>query len=141
VRDRQTGQTTRISSSSSGAQIGEFEHSDLAAITADGRYMAFTSTSAVLVGGDTNGMPDVFLRDRQTNQTQRISVTSAGAQGGGESGNAAISGNGRFVVFDSFAGDLVADDGNAVTDVFLHDRGVPAAESPGIFLPLVLRMR
>ncbi len=141
VRDRQTGQTTRVSISSAGAQTGEFEHSNFAAISADGRYVAFESTGSNLVSGDTNGMADVFVRDRQTSQTARVSVASGGTQGGGESGNASISSNGRFVAFDSFAGDLVPDDQNAVTDVFVHDRGGPADGTRGLYLPLVLRKR
>jgi Tol biopolymer transport system component len=123
VRDRQTGQTTRVSVSSSGAQTGQYETSDFAAISADGRYVAFGSTGSNLVSGDTNGLPDIFVRDRQTNQTTRVSVTSGGAQGGGESNNASISSDGRFVAFDSYAADLAPDDENAVTDAFVHDRG------------------
>ena len=123
VRDRQTGQTTRVSVSSSGAQTGQYEHSDFAAISADGRYVAFESTGSNLVSGDTNGLADIFVRDRQTNQTTRVSVTSGGAEGGGESNNASISSDGRFVAFDSYAADLAPDDENAVTDIFIHDRG------------------
>ncbi|MCX6028444.1 MAG: carboxypeptidase regulatory-like domain-containing protein [Chloroflexi bacterium] len=123
VRDRQTGQTTRVSVSSSGSQTGQYETSDFAAISADGRYVAFASTGSNLVSGDTNDLPDIFVRDRQTNQTTRVSVTSGGAQGGGESNNASISSDGRFVAFDSYAADLVPDDENAVTDAFVHDRG------------------
>jgi Tol biopolymer transport system component len=126
LRDRQTNQTTRISVSSSGAQTGLYEHSDLAAISADGRYVAFESTGSNLVAGDTNDRPDIFVRDRQTGQTTRVSVTSGGAQAGGESNSASISNDGRFVAFDSYAADLVPDDENAVTDVFVHDRGGPA---------------
>jgi hypothetical protein len=137
VRDRQSNQTTRVSVSSSGAQTGQFEHSDLAAISADGRYVAFESTGSNLAAGDTNDRPDIFVRDRQTNQTMRVSVTSAGAQAGGESSNAAISGDGRFVVFDSYAADLAPNDGNAATDVFLHDRG----GSRNSYLPLTMKRR
>jgi Tol biopolymer transport system component len=138
VRDRQTGQTTRVSVSSSGSQTGPFEHSGRAVISADGRYVAFESTGSNLVSGDTNDRPDIFVRDRQTNQTTRVSVTSDGMQGGGESGNASLSSDGRLVAFDSYAADLVPGDENAVTDVFIHDRSGAARNS---YLPLLLKRR
>jgi Tol biopolymer transport system component len=136
VRDRQTGQTTRVSVSSSDAETGPFEHSNLAAISADGRYVAFQSTGSNLAADDTNSQPDIFLRDRQTNQTTRVSVSTGGAQAEGESGNASLPSDGRFVAFDSFAGNLAPDDGNAVTDIFVHERADAASH---IYLPLVLR--
>jgi len=138
VRDRQTGQTTRVSVSSSGAQTGQFDLSDLAAISADGRYVAFESVGSNLVAGDTNDTADIFVRDRQANQTIRVSVSSDGAQAGGESRNAAISSDGRLVAFDSYAGDLVPADENAATDIFVHDRG-GAAASGKVYLPVVMK--
>jgi Tol biopolymer transport system component len=107
-------------------------------ISADGRYVAFESTGSNLVSGDTNDRPDIFVRDRQTNQTTRVSVTSDGMQGGGESGNASLSSDGRLVAFDSYAADLVPGDENAVTDVFIHDRSGAARNS---YLPLLLKRR
>ncbi len=140
VRDRQTGQTTRVSVSSGGAQTGQYEHSNFAAISADGRYVAFESTGSNLVPGDTNDAQDVFVRDRQTGQTTRVSVSSGGGQASAQSAGAAISGDGRFVAFESFAGDLVPTDENAMDDIFVHDRGSPGGAT-GIYLPMVMRRR
>jgi Tol biopolymer transport system component len=78
LRDRQSGETTRISVSSNGAQAdnGSF----YPAISGDGRFIAFMSDATNLVGGDTNGFSDIFLRDRQTGTTTRVSVSSNGTQ-------------------------------------------------------------
>lgn len=112
-------ETTRVSVSSAGAQGNG--RSEFAAISADGRIVAFRSLASTLVAGDTNGFFDIFVRDRQTGITSRVSVTSAGAQGAGESLNPSVSADGRFVAFDSFA-PLVAGDTNGAQDIFVHDR-------------------
>ncbi|HEY0501050.1 MAG TPA: hypothetical protein VGD48_35265 [Kutzneria sp.] len=90
-------------------------------ISADGRYVAFTSSATNLVPGDTNRANDVFVRDRQTGAVTRISVDSTGLQANNSSGSPSISGDGRFVVFTSDATNLVAGDTNKARDVFLHD--------------------
>ena len=120
VRDRLTGQTTRVSVSSAGAQ-GNGDSSGQS-VSADGRYVAFGSNASNLVGGDTNGTTDVFVHDNQTGETTRVSVSSAGVQGNGASGSPAISADGRYVVFFSLASTLVAGDTNGVSDIFVHDR-------------------
>ncbi|NJR51599.1 MAG: DUF4347 domain-containing protein, partial [Leptolyngbyaceae cyanobacterium CSU_1_3] len=91
------------------------------AVSADGRYVVFTSRAAELVAGDTNTAQDVFIRNVQTGE---VSIVSRGALGNGnnDSGNPAISGDGRFVVFTSRASNLVADDTNGKQDVFIWDR-------------------
>ncbi|MDL1921870.1 hypothetical protein FBQ95_04595 [Chloroflexi bacterium CFX3] len=120
VHDRQTGQTTRVSVASDGTQGNG--NSTQAAISADGRFVAFSSTASTLVSGDTNSRQDVFVHDRQTGQTTRVSVASDGTQGNGNSTQAAISADGRFVAFESSASNLVSDDTNGIDDVFVHDR-------------------
>lgn len=120
VHDCQTGQTTRVSVASDGSQAND--ENSLFAISADGRYVAFTSAATNLVAGDTNGAIDVFVHDRQTGQTTRISVASDGAQANGVSFFPAISADGRYIVFLSDATNLVAGDANGVIDVFVHDR-------------------
>ncbi len=120
VHDRQTGATTRVSVSSSGAQGSS--HSVDASISADGRFVAFYSHATNLVVGDTNGVYDIFVHDRQTGATTRVSVSSSGTQGNSESRQSAVSADGRFVVFDSAADNLVDGDTNGVQDVFVHDR-------------------
>ena len=120
VYDRQTGRTTRISVDSSGAEGNDVSFN--ASINADGRYVAFVSGATNLVTGDTNGRRDVFVYDRQTGQTTRVSVDSTGAEGNFLSRHPSISADGRYVAFFSFANNLVAGDSNGVVDVFVHDR-------------------
>jgi len=96
--------------------------SDFAAIIADGRYVAFQSAATDLVTGDTNVVNDIFVRDTVAGTTERISVSSAGAQSDSFAYEPAISGNGRYVAFYSNATNLVAVDANANYDVFLRDR-------------------
>jgi hypothetical protein len=120
LRDRSTGQTTRVNVSSSGAQSnGTSFH---AAISADGRFVAFASAGSNLVDGDTNNTVDIFVRDRTTNQTTRVSVSSGGAQANSFSVLPNLSADGRFVAFESDASNLVADDTNGVLDIFVRDR-------------------
>ncbi len=120
LRDRQSSQTTRISVSSSGSQGND--HSFYPVISSDGRYVAFESRASNLVSGDTNSKSDVFVHDRQTGQTTRVSVASDGSQGNSDSSRPAISADGRYVVFLSDASNLVAGDTNGAQDVFVHDR-------------------
>ncbi len=120
VRDRQTGETTRVDVSSDGKQT-RILPSHGTSISVDGRYVVFTSEAANLVPGDTNQATDVFVRDRQTGETTRVSVTSSGAQSVGFSGDGVISADGRYVAFDSYARNLVPHDTNGGQDVFLRD--------------------
>jgi Tol biopolymer transport system component len=90
-------------------------------LSADGRMVAFTSDASNLVADDSNGTTDVFVHDREAFRTTRVSVASDGTQGDDYSTNARISDNGRFVVFESRASNLVADDTNGDTDIFVHD--------------------
>ncbi len=122
LHDRNTGQTTRISVNSTGIQANS--HSYDPSVSADGRYVAFRSFASDLVTGDTNGFQDVFVHDTTTGQTTRVSVNSIGMDGTGPSGSPSISGDGRFMAFDSSAPDLVTGDTNGWTDVFVHDRNV-----------------
>jgi uncharacterized repeat protein (TIGR02543 family) len=100
------------------------------ALDHSGRYMAFESDAA-LVPEDTNGLPDVYVLDRLTNTTRRVSVSSFGGQAiGGASGAPTISSSGRFVAFESAATNLVPNDTNRIVDAFLHDRD---ADDDGVF--------
>jgi hypothetical protein len=92
------------------------------AISADGRYVAFDSFATNMVADDESGGFDVFVRDREIKTTERISIGLGGDEPDGESTGAAISANGRFVVFESGADNLVDNDGNGFVDVFLYDR-------------------
>lgn len=120
VHDLQTGQTTRVSVDSAGQQGNDI--SRWPSISADGRYAAFESWASNLVPGDTNGAHDVFVHDRETGETVRVSVDSAGQQGNGGSTRGSISGDGRYVAFWGGATNLVPNDTNSADDVFVHDR-------------------
>jgi Tol biopolymer transport system component len=126
LRDRLAGRTIRVSVSSSGAQAAAgadpFGGSHAGGISADGRFAVFRSDAANLVPGDTNGVADVFVRDLATGRTQRVSVSGAGGQANGVSGEPAISADGRYVAFASAASNLVHHDTNGVADVFVRDR-------------------
>lgn len=119
VHELETGLTTRVSVADHGMEPGGM--SDEPAISATGRFVAFSSWST-LVDGDTNGEPDIFVHDRETEQTTLISVASDGTQGNWESSAPSISADGRFVAFSSYASNLVTGDTNEEYDVFLHDR-------------------
>lgn len=121
VHDRQTGQTTRVSISTSGEE-GEHSSSYPSPISADGRYVAFGSTASNLVPDDTNGTQDVFVHDSQTGQTTRESVSSSGEQGSEGGANPSISGDGRFVAFYSNSSNLIPGDTNETYDILMRDR-------------------
>jgi Tol biopolymer transport system component len=125
VHDRQTGQTSRISVASDGSQ-GNGESGDYAGSTlsADGRYVAFYSRAGNLVSNDTNYRSDIFVHDRLTGLTSRVSVASDGTEGNDNSGSTAISADGRYVAFVSYANNLVNGDTNNIPDVFVHDRQI-----------------
>jgi archaellum component FlaF (FlaF/FlaG flagellin family) len=120
VHDMQTGSTTRVSVDSAGGQSNG--SSTAAAISADGRYVAFHSTASNLVPGDTNNTYDVFVHDMATGVTDRVSLDSAGAQANNNSMGASISADGRYVAFQSQATNLVPGDTNNAADLFVHDR-------------------
>ncbi|MBA3868421.1 MAG: PD40 domain-containing protein [Anaerolineae bacterium] len=122
VHDRQTGSTERVSVSSTGTGGNDGSTSTALAISPDGRFVTFYSFASNLVPGDTNTFADVFIRDRQTGITERVSVSSAGTQGNSQSYASALSADGRFVTFYSFASNLVPNDTNSYRDVFVHDR-------------------
>jgi Tol biopolymer transport system component len=116
----QPGTTERVSLSSSGGEASDTSYE--ATISADGRFVAFASYASDLVPDDTNGERDVFVRDRLLGTTERISVSSTGEEAHGDTRGPAISADGRFVAFYSDASDLVPDDTNGWTDVFVRDR-------------------
>jgi Tol biopolymer transport system component len=120
VRDRKRGETTRVSVSSTGAE-GNDTSLFYPSISANGRFVAFTSWASNLVAGDENGhAEDVFVRDRKRGVTTRVRENNR--SGGLYSGIPSISANGRFVAFESPAPDLVKGDRNQAVDVFLCDR-------------------
>jgi Tol biopolymer transport system component len=126
VHDRQTGATERVNVASNGTQADG--GSSTASISADGRYVAFDSDASNLVAGDTKNKRDVFVHDRQTGVTSRVSVANNGAEGNSDSLGGSISADGSDVAFYSKASNLTAHDTNAPTDVFVRDRGAGSTE-------------
>jgi Tol biopolymer transport system component len=120
VRDRQTGQTRRLTEATDGT--GANGYSVQPTMSGNGRHVAFVSAASNLVPGDTNGRIDVFVSDLETGRMERVSVSSKGGQGNGGSYYPSLSADGRYVVFESFASNLVPGDTNASYDVFVHDR-------------------
>jgi Tol biopolymer transport system component len=120
VRDRLRGNTERVSVGPQGRQA-DGEDIFAAAISADGRFVAYDSNSTNLVRGDSNRVHDVFVRDRLRGTTVRASVSSTGKQGNGYSDSPALAANGRYVAYTSVASNLVKGDTNHRSDVFVHD--------------------
>ena len=122
VRDRQLGTTERVNLRNGGAQaLGGFSFGP--SINPDGEFILFSSAATNLVANDTNDQFDVFVHNRLTNITIRVSVVSGGAQAvGGGSIQAVMTPDARYLAFASDATNLVTGDTNANTDIFLHDR-------------------
>ncbi|WP_157640283.1 choice-of-anchor Q domain-containing protein [Lamprocystis purpurea] len=129
VRDRKAGTTERVSLDSNGVQGNSSStYGDKIAISADGRFVVFTSAASNLVSGDTNAADDIFVHDRETATTERVSLDSNGVQANDWSWSPAISSDGRFVAFASIADNLASNDTNRATDAFVHDRNTGATE-------------
>ena len=120
VYDRQTGSTTLVSRNTEGGDADGF--SVFPSLSADGRFVAFDSDATNLVAGDGNDFTDIFVHDRLTGTTTRVSRNTEGGDPDGESFFPSLSGNGRFVAFESDAPNLVGDDQNGDTDIFMFDR-------------------
>src|SRR5262249_4709569 len=116
VRDRLTGVTTRVSVSSSGAQANG--GSGEVAMSADGNVIAFVSSASNLTADTDAAGDDVFVHDRRTGLTIKVSVSSTGVSGNSFSDQVAISADGRYVIFHSNATNLVPGGG---TGIFVHD--------------------
>jgi uncharacterized repeat protein (TIGR01451 family) len=116
-------------SSVAGDHLGDYGD-----MTPEGRFVVFASAASNLVPGDTNGVGDVFVRDRRTGVTERVSVGPKGVEGNGDSNFGgiatapAISDDGRYVAFKSDASNLVKGDRNQLTDVFVRDRAAGTTE-------------
>ncbi|MHB9131268.1 MAG: TolB family protein [Armatimonadota bacterium] len=120
VHDLDAKEMTCVSVAGDGAQ-GNGDSAQ-PAISADGRYVVFSSIATNLVAGDTNGQPDIFLYDRQEKTTTRINVSSDGTQSDGLSGFSSISGDGRYITYVSTATNLAPNLSGAKPRLFLYDR-------------------
>lgn len=114
--------TERVSLASDGSEAhGAVFGSRYPVISAGGRHVAFTSDAPDLVPGDTNGLPDIFVHDRLTRETRRVSVRTGGEQANGWSWMPSISADGRYIAFESGAFNLIPADANDSEDIFVHD--------------------
>jgi Tol biopolymer transport system component len=112
------GPVVRVSLSASGGDAdGPSSEAD---VSANGRYVVFTSSATNLVADDTNGASDVFVRDLQRGTTTLVSIGRS-ADADGPSNTPAISPDGRYVAFFSAASNLVSGDTNEIADVFVAD--------------------
>ncbi|MER7755887.1 hypothetical protein [Kitasatospora sp. NPDC097643] len=114
------GRTERVSIGLGAAQPDGASFA--AGVSADGRLAVFTSGATNLVPGDTNGKNDVFVRNLWTGATERVNLGADGTQAAGDSFDAAISGNGRYVTFSSYATNLAPGANLGFEDVYVHDR-------------------
>lgn len=121
VHDRSLRTTVRVNVSSRGDQANDESYGE-GAISADDRYVAFDSRASTLVRHDTNGWDDVFVHSLASGRTERVSLSSEGAQGNQPSAVPSLSRNGRFVAFESGASNLVPGDTNGDLDIFIRDR-------------------
>jgi hypothetical protein len=117
--DRTTDSMERISVASGGGDANEISYQ--ASVSNDGNLVAFTSLASNLASSDTNNRSDIYLRNRTTGVTSRVSVSSANVQGTSSSFYPAVAGNGRYIAFSSLSSNLVAADTNASIDVFVRD--------------------
>ena len=131
VHDLATGLTTQVSRAPDGSQLTL--PSQVPALSADGRIVAFDSYDEALVPGDTNHSLDVFVHDTAAGTTVRASRASGGAQGNNPSSQPMLSADGRFVMFTSLATNLVPGDTNGFYDVYRHEiaTGATSRLSPG----------
>ncbi|MEF8756274.1 MAG: PKD domain-containing protein [Accumulibacter sp.] len=118
-KDLTTGQVVRVSTDALGGQVDGSSY--YPAISSDGRYVVFESYGSNLVSDDTNQRSDIFRKDLTTGQVVRVSTDALGGQADGWSYSSAISSDGRYVVFNSNASNLVPGDTTGTTDVFRKD--------------------
>ena len=108
-----------VSTASNGAQANSDSGDHV--LSADGRYLVFTSAANNLVTGDTKGKADIFRKDLLTGEVVRVSITKTGEEANGDSSKGQISADGRYVLFQSSASNLVTGDTNNKEDVFRKD--------------------
>ena len=123
VRDLQTASTTRATVAPTGSQANLNNELQTPQTSSDGRYVMFISQATNLVANDTNGAADLFLRDRQLNLTERLSLGVGGVQGNGAVlGAAGMTPDARYIVYTSLASNLVTNDTNGAADIFRLNR-------------------
>jgi Tol biopolymer transport system component len=130
VKDLQTGASNLISISRAG--IGGAGHSIAPQISADGRFVVFASKASDLADNDTNGMSDIFVRDRLLGTTLLVSVNAQGASANSSSTQPLMAADGRTLIFQSFANDLASGDFNDRRDIFVLRLGGTDSDHDGL---------
>ncbi len=130
VYDRKTGAVTQVSVANDGEQGNSYSYEP--SLSADGRFVAFTSWASNLVSDDTNELPDVFVFDLVERTIKRVSVADDGTQGNSSSDSPSLSKDGRFVAFASNASNLVSHDPDWMPDVFVYDRQTRTIKRIGV---------
>jgi hypothetical protein len=132
VRDRSSKTTTLVSYSDSDPHRATTADatSDTPAISANGAWVAFESTSTNITAHDTNGFLDVFITDLVAPFAQLVSRRTSGAQGTGPSSAPGIAADGQWVAFASSASNLASGDGNGAADAFVSRRDGTAPHAP-----------
>ncbi|MBA3532293.1 MAG: PD40 domain-containing protein [Ardenticatenales bacterium] len=126
VRDRETNTTDRVSLTNTGGQpASTVSHPD---ISADGRYVVYSTSANNIVTNDNNTSPDVFLYDRTNDSVRRVSVSNTGVEGNDWSVEPVISADGVWIAYKSWASNLVSGDTNAKADIFRVGRTTGVAE-------------
>jgi Tol biopolymer transport system component len=120
LRDRASNTTVLVSANFSGTGGGNGNSTD-GQISTNGRLVAFQSDSSDLIAGDTNGVSDIFVRDLLAGTNILVSVASDGSWGNGASTDPVMTPDGRFVAFISAASNLVPNDTNGISDIFVRD--------------------
>lgn len=118
-KDLVTGALVRVSTKADGQEANGDCYD--ASLSADGRYLLFTSKADNLVPNDLNGSEDIFRKDLETGEIMRVSTSASGFQGNNNSTEASISADGRYALFNSLASNLVPNDTNGSSDVFRKD--------------------
>ena len=120
VLDRQTDTVTRVTNSTTGSEPNNDSY--IGQVSADGNWLTYFSFANNLVPNDTNNKFDAFVSNRDGTITERVSVSSAGVQANNQAYAVAISGDGRYALFNTTANNMVPNDTNNAPDVFLRDR-------------------
>lgn len=122
VRDRQAGETLRVSTDAGGSQTLAGSYSSNGQVAGDGPWVFFSSTASNLVVGDTNGAEDLFAKNLETGAIERISIAADGTQANGDSNRFSVSSDGLTVAFECYGSNLIPGDTNGQPDIFLKDR-------------------
>lgn len=130
VKDRSNGATQRVSVATGGSEGDNMSYAP--AISFDGRYVAFTSRATDLVTDDANGIEDIFVRDRVSASTERVSVSTSGGSSNGSSDRPSISYDGNTVSYETLATNLITDDANGDWDVYVRDRSSSRTERASV---------